>query len=422
MKTIRLLIIVTVGLALTLAALSVLGITVPEVRAATRTVCPPPGGPGCDDTDIQIAIGSADPGDTIIITAGQYDGHVTIPKSLTLQGAGVGKTILRGQNDDIFLITGNDVDVNLIGMTIRDGKIDNSGAGIDIDTENGTHVISDCLITDNVTDDGDAGGIKLGGKNNQLTIISTTIRNNSAQPGHGGGIIFVGLTSTLQIVNSAILFNSAAGSGGGIAFMDAGSSSVLTITNSTISGNQAGESGGGLTKSPNTGPVYLNNVTIANNNGDSDENGSGVGGGIAIPNSGGATYIANTLIADNIDNSNAPDCTGGTIASQGYNLIGDGTGCGWGAATGDQIGPSVTVTPGLGILFGSPPYHILISDSTAIGGGNATTPGSGFPACEALDQAGRARPMDSRCDTGAYEYDSSLVVYSVYLPIVVKNN
>ena len=65
MKLKQLLITFALGLGFTLVAL---GMMVPIVRAATRTVCPPPGGPGCDDTSIQNAVGSANDGDTIIIT------------------------------------------------------------------------------------------------------------------------------------------------------------------------------------------------------------------------------------------------------------------------------------------------------------------------------------------------------------------
>ncbi len=85
--------------------------------------------------------------------------------------------------------------------------------------------------------------------------------------------------------------------------------------------------------------MTLNNVTIAANTADSDNNGDG-GGGVYKTNVGSMT-VQNSLIAVNFDLSGgSPDCLAETndIVSDGYNLIGAADGCNWTSATGDQIG------------------------------------------------------------------------------------
>ena len=101
----------------------------------------PGGAPG----ELRFHINNAAPGDTIVIppftitlTGGAAEdanasGDLDITKSLTIQGAGEGMTIIDGGGiDRVFDIIFAD-GVNISGMTIRNGKetIDGFGGGID---------------------------------------------------------------------------------------------------------------------------------------------------------------------------------------------------------------------------------------------------------------------------------------------------
>src|SRR5262249_58163004 len=92
----------------------------------------------------------------------------------------------------------------------------------------------------------------------------------------------------------------------------------ITATNCTFSGNTAGQGGGALANgSGASGQFVLSNVTIANNTATTG------GGGIQMNSL--ASFFKNTIIAGNTG-SPGPDCNG-TMITQDYNLVGDGSGC-----------------------------------------------------------------------------------------------
>jgi len=126
------------------------------------------------------------------------------------------------------------------------------------------------------------------------------------------------------------------------------------------------------------------------------------GGGINRED--GTVRLKNTIVAGNTDHTsyNNDDCYG-SITSQGYNLVGAGTGCSSGGA-GDQT----TDDAKLGALQdnGGPTHtHALQSDSPAL---NAIPNGAnGCGTDYTSDQRGETRPQPQggACDVGAYEFD-----------------
>jgi CSLREA domain-containing protein len=225
------------------------------------------------------------------------------------------------------------------------------------------------------------GGIYNGGT---LTLNDSIVRDNQARTNSSGGGI-ANFSGTITINSSAIMSNSAPNFGGGL-FNTA--SGVITISNSTFSGNWAGADGGAIYS---YATLNLNYVTVANNT-------AQTAGGIQQGN-GGTVKLKNSLVATN--HGVATDC-GGSLTSQGHNLIGNADGCTMAAAAGDQIGAGASpIDPHIGPLQGNGGAtftHALLSVSPAIDAGSQAS-------CASTDQRGFARPQGTGCDIGAYEFD-----------------
>ncbi|HKZ86912.1 MAG TPA: choice-of-anchor Q domain-containing protein [Anaerolineae bacterium] len=247
-----------------------------------------------------------------------------------------------------------------------------------------------------------------------VTITGVTIKGGNVG-GDGGALYNKG---TLTLSGSTLSDNKAGARGGGIF-----NTGTVTLTNVTISGNTAKTDGGGLFNGGAASSVTLNNVTVSANTADSDGNGSGNGGGVS--RSSGTIGVKNTLIAGNNDNSGTTkhhDCSGSLI-SQGYNLIGQSTGCSGftDGVNGDHVGIAVPDLK-LGSLAdngGTTFTHALLAGSPAIDAGNPDAPGSGGDACALTDQRGAFRPRGRACDIGAFEagaQNSPVVIRAVVVP------
>jgi hypothetical protein len=150
--------------------------------------------------------------------------------------------------------------------------------------------------------------------------------------------------------------------------------------------------------------LNLNNVTITGNLADIDRDGSGDGGGLFSQSMN--VTLQNTIIAGNNDRSStgssSMDCAA-TLNSQGYNLIGNTTGCSLSFA---DPTTSFGLNPLLGPLQnngGATDTHALLPGSPAIDAANPAAPGSSVNACETVDQRGLLRPQGAACDIGAFE-------------------
>ncbi len=252
-----------------------------------------------------------------------------------------------------------------------------------------------------------------------LFLVRSTVSNGSSTAGgnaianYNGGWAFLAdsqiinnpgaietMGSTVVITNSVIMSNSTSYYGGGINAVN----STVVITNSTVSGNVANSGrGGGLSIDSST--VELDNVTIANNTA-AYYSGGASGGGLYIAS--GTVNAKNTIIAGNHDTGSDvhhPDCSG-VLTSQGYNLIGDTTGC---TISGTLTGVITNTAPLLGDLQdngGATWTMALLPGSPAIDTGDDAT-------CPPTDQRGVARPQGLHCDMGAYEYQSAPISYTL---------
>ena len=367
-----------------LLVLGLMALPVQHVAAASFTVTKTADtNDGTCDADCSlreaIVAANASPGPhSITIPAGTYTlsvaganenaaatGDLDILQSMSLIGAGSASTIIQaGTNatngiDKVFSVNPNfdaALNVTFSGMTIRYGRNpsgfsgDGFGGGLDFEASGtGNLTLTDCIVTDNSTLDGDGGGLtatNTPGGSGQVTISNSTISNNHPARIGGsspfGGGIFFGANMKFVITNTSITGNSVAGSGGqgqggGIFFFgdatpvgsvihsgsisnnqapsDGGgiyTTDALTIDQGTVfSGNSSGRNGGGLFNSA-TGTTTLTNVTFLNNSATSagggirnDSNGSAVLGvsfsrfvGNTAPSGSGMSRSAGTLTAE----------------------------------------------------------------------------------------------------------------------------
>ncbi|MEZ4593155.1 MAG: Calx-beta domain-containing protein [Chloroflexota bacterium] len=390
------------------------------------------------------AMGKAGIDDIIEIAAGTYHENLTdslIVQDLTLNGAGVGSTIIDGSaSGRVLETTGN---VTITGVTIQNGLF-NPGdifgaAGI---ANFGNLRIEDSLITGNSTTQG-GGGIF---NNNQLTLVNSEVSGNTA--GSVGGGIVNYANDTITITNSLIA-NNDANQGGGVysighlilndSMVQGNTAEVMgggviiwggtaVLNRSTLTQNEAVQYGAGLLN--NGGVFTLTNSTVSGNSAPDYVGVANIGatvvgtilnstiafntvtaagttryGGVANFN-GGTLTIQNSIVAQNDQRQCIPN---NNWTSAGNNLSSD-TRCAF-TATGDLQLTDPLLTP-LGDYGGPTPTHALSPGSPAIDAGSNS-------ACPATDQRGIARPVDGDnnatavCDIGAFEARNQLTIADI---------
>lgn len=206
-------------------------------------VCPN----GCKYSTIQAAIDDANPGGIITVAAGAYKERVYIDKSLTIKGAGVGKTIVDGGQVGSVFTVGKDIDkikVFLLGMTIKGGV----GTSVSVDDHDANKYIC-------------GGGILNYGR---LTITDSNISGNKAH--YGGGIFNKG---TVNLNSGTSVTKNTAYNGGGIY----GNRGSINLNGGSVTNNRAEQLGAGIYTGYG-GSVKMSSVTISDNN--AGNNGGGI--------------------------------------------------------------------------------------------------------------------------------------------------
>ena len=266
------------------------------------------------------------------------------------------------------------------------GNEAHSGGGIY--NGEGEVIINASVIVSNVARSS-GGGLSVANSGNPspitINIQDSTIESNTALV-NGGGL---DLHSAQASISRSTISNNTTGRFGGGIYSAFGS---MIVANSTISGNQSASHGGGIMVHGES-RVELNNLTVAYNVADYDNDGTGDGGGI-YNHTGQRAAISNSIFAGNtIANESASECSG-PVRSRGFNLVQvSSPGC----DLSDFPSPSdiVDVDPlleSLGNNGGLTDTHALGLESPAIDAGSPST-------CEETDQRGVPR----NCDIGAFE-------------------
>lgn len=322
--------------------------------------------------------------DRIEIPAGVYPlslalGHLELEDTLEIVGAGMGATVIDGQNDDRIFYVPAGAEVAIRDLEIRNGY-DAGGGGI---LNRGVLTLTRCRLYENDTTGSPGGGIA-SDMQAQATIDRCEIVSNHASDHSGGGIYHFGFY-VLDLKNSLVSGNTANASGGGIL-----APGPLWVTNTTVEGNSAGLQGGGIYVSFGTGSSgfkLITGSTIAGNHA-----AGGFGGGIFAQN-GSIPQVQGSIVAGN---TGGPNCSYfGASFSTGGNLESPGNTCVFNQASDRVSVPAVDLD------------LLPLADHGGPTRTRALGPGSdaidiAASTCPPEDQ--RNRPRDqSFCDAGAFE-------------------
>jgi hypothetical protein len=284
----------------------------------------------------------AGPGQTVITVDGNRSGsvfNIALGSTVSISGLTIANGELAGfseagggiYNNGTLSLTGVSVQNNLVFSSTRSGSAD--GGGI---YNNHTLTISDSTFSGNVAAGlGGTGGGAISSFGTLTITDSVFIGNEASGASNGGGAIENSLTMT--VTGCTFLNNVSSGASWGGAVVSYG---TAAIADSTFSGNTAGYGGA---------VGYLRTLTVSDCT--ISANSARIsGGGLSIVESeiGGTVFAHNTLIARNTAPS-APDVNG-SVRSQGYNLVGNGSGSS-GFGHNDHVGTaSNPIDPLLGPL------------------------------------------------------------------------
>lgn len=317
----------------------------------------------CSDNDctlqnvLSLAAGNGVP-DTITLAEGEYlnipDGHKYFPgqlenQPLTIQGAGIGKTILLGDEPqagqfsqilfiDTYVNTSltndSNVEITLSGITFRNGNTDQAGGAVKILVNDAMVSIDNCSFEGNSTTAGIPGGLLGGGglsvetgDTGSISLTNSRFLNNSAEMGSGGGaVLFAPNMGQVTVVGNTFLDNVAGDmmgdqetAGGGLIAVSA--SGELFVNQNVFVGNVSDSLGGGFYGGTVFGEALIsNNVFLKNTNlGAANSGGAPAGGaGMAILVVGGSVDIIHNTITENQDQGNG----GGLL---GFNIFNSAT-------------------------------------------------------------------------------------------------
>ncbi|MCB9431537.1 MAG: hypothetical protein H6668_06070 [Ardenticatenaceae bacterium] len=233
-------------------------------------------------------------------------------------------------------------------------------------------------ISDTIFDNNNATmGGAIHNNNGQLTVSGSTFTNNSAAWGGGAIASRDAATTQLTITQSALVNNNAGGGGGGAIFTER----TTNIENSTFDNNTTSSTGGAVRGFGASSALTVAHVTAVNNS-------ASQGGGVDVA----ATLNAQANIFYG-NSSNDCNLNGGSVTSNGDNIIGDLGNCA-------GFSSDSTANPLLGSLTSAFQRRPL-----------PASPALGAVASCSLseDQIGTAR--SGACDVGAAEvtYDTVLL-------------
>lgn len=304
--------------------------------------------------------------DIINVAAGTYNVTMTltyIPTenfSLTIEGDGIGSTILDGGTTTQILnilATGPDADITIRNMTFQNGRAPDYGGGLRVEVVSAVITIEESEFNDNLADGtpgdtGIGGGVSAGCTDGSIILRDSTFSNNSAtnvggaaalytesgtitltansfsnnsittlgvtEPGYdGGGVSAQTINGEITITGNDFTDNVSGDDGGGLFTYATGSGAIISVTDENNFTNNFAPLGGGGFYSRFTvdGTLTLTNNTFIENEAD-----SGGGGGAHLEVMAGSANISENSFIHNEALGTYGDGGGIWIDSSGASL------------------------------------------------------------------------------------------------------
>lgn len=267
---------------------------------------------GCKYSTLQDAIDAAKPREVITVAAGTYAENILIDKSLTINGAGAGKTIIDGSRAASVIMVGTrkaNIKVALSGLAIKKGigtsvSVDDKGSNTYVCgggiLNYGTLTIADSIVSDNTAQCG-------GGIFNKGTLHLNTGTSVTQNAAHDGGGIY-GSMGLISLNGGSVISNRSEQLGAGIYISYRCSAKMQT---GTISNNISGNNGGGIYSQE--GFVEIEGGTIFEN--DAYVSGGGIYfyGGNANRLKGGSIYSNTARNGAGVSNGGGPMLLDGAL-------------------------------------------------------------------------------------------------------------
>lgn len=242
---------------------------------------------------LQIAIDGTPAGGTLTL-CGQHitlNQAITLRRNITIRGAGIGTTVIDGNNVVRPFIVDAGVTVAMGGISIINGAptgLQDSGGGV---SNRGALTLTQVEIKDCRGQGG--GAISSSGR---LELSDgVRIHDNEATTG-GGGIEAYGTTSELIIGSNCEIYDNTAKHAGGVAVYNGATATMLG--NSAIYGNTATVNGGGI--HVYLGTLLMMSGSIVGGYEEDQANEAGNAGGGVMLERGSVTMEAGSNVAGNV--------------------------------------------------------------------------------------------------------------------------
>ena len=288
-------------------------------------------GAGQTYTTIQAAIDAASNGDTIVVQAGTYTGNVLINKSLTLQGANVGKLGTAGDRTAESLIQGFVDTTSGAGTVILDGfRFEKDPTVLYWNGTNVRMLAATSTLENSIIQAGAAANYSNSGNTATLEGSTSTVRGNlflnALNPSQEPNLLSVRNTTT-GITTATIegnTFQQAVGSTAKVSSIAlVGQYGTLAITGNTITGGGEGIFHFGLPAGGTIGNLNIENNTISN----TGKNGIGlIGWAPGFYSTVGAGRVQNNTITGSGQNSTGSaniKVTQGTVLGSSFTVFGN---------------------------------------------------------------------------------------------------